>query len=461
LTGDIFKSLTTRQAVTLSLILGFTAALFPGPLAAVLMSAALLLYTRRLSQRWDDRWLFRILAAGFILRVAAIALMTVISTFKGDISTLFGDSKFVFQLSRDAYSVYAGILEIDAAPRSLFRDNYGYNFFNWIYGAIYFLIGYSPFLLRLFNSLCGCLVALMVYLITYRVCGRRAPAAWAMGLTMFWPSQILWSVTLLKEPILALYASLIIYLFIEMIKKRRWWYLIPIYLLGLPMGELRFQAHLVMLPAISLSAILFIPRRKIVGVALIVFLGLAGLAVGHSHIKPAFKRFHDRIVTSQIGWITTGGSYYKFLPDRFKPVGGSRETMNYKETTVSICKAVYYYLCLPNPFVKIKKSQVPAVPQMIIWYVFLVFFLPLGVLYLVRHYYRESGIIFIYLLAFTLAMALFSGNEGAVFRHRDMLVPFFFIPISVGLVNLLGWMSLKLRPGDLRPQDLDEGPAQE
>ena len=143
---------------------------------------------------------------------------------------------------------------------------------------------------------------------------------------------------------------------------------------------------------------------------------------------------------------------YRFKP----PFGNSSEPMTPKEMTISCVKAVYYYLSVPKPFVLLKKSQIPVVPQMLVWYVLLLFCFPVGVLHLARHYYRESGIILICILLFTVAMALFTGNEGTAFRQRDMLIPFYFIPISVGLVNLSGWLASKLNGRDNRLQSLGD-----
>ena len=444
LTGDILKSSNNRQVIILGLVIGFLAGVFPGPAAVVLTMALLLLYTRRVSQRWDDPRPFRILVIGFSLRLLVIAVLALLSILKGELFIIFGDSKLYFDASLNALSIYAGILDSTSGSSSLYPSYYGYNFFNWIYGAIYYLFGYSPVLIRLFNTLSSCLLAWMVYLITYRICEHRTSAAWAMGLTMFWPSQILWSITLLKEPMLALYVSVIIYLFVDMIKRKRWYYLIPLGLLWYPMKVIRVNSHVVMLLTILLSLILFLPRRRIIGVVLVLLLAVVGLGVGRSHIKSGYQIFHNMVVNSQMGFITTGGSYYKFIPERFKPVGGNRETMSAKEMTISVFRAVYYYLSVPNPFVRLKKSQVPVVPQMLAWYVLLLFCFPVGILYLARHYYRESGIILIYILVFTGALALNTGNVGAAFRQRDMLTPFYFIPISVGLINLLGWISFKL-----------------
>ncbi|MBN2289665.1 MAG: hypothetical protein JXQ83_10070, partial [Candidatus Glassbacteria bacterium] len=267
----------------------------------------------------------------------------------------------------------------------------------------------------------------------------------AMAFCLFWPSLILWSVTLLKETSLALYVSLVIYLFVELIKRKKWWHLVPVCLLWYPLKEIRVNSHYLMLLTISLSLIFFLPRRKAYGLLLAAGLAAACLAAGHSRIKPLYQEFQNMVIAAQMGYITTGGSYYKFIPERFGPNKISGGMITPGEMTISFCKALYYYLCVPNPFIRIKASQAPVAPQMVIWYALLLFCLPAGVLHLVRHHYRESGIVLVYILVFISALAIFTGNEGAAFRQRDMVTPFFFIPISVGMFNLLGWLAVKVK----------------
>ncbi|MEA2063851.1 MAG: hypothetical protein U9P14_09160, partial [Gemmatimonadota bacterium] len=201
------------------------------------------------------------------------------------------------------------------------------------------------------------------------------------------------------------------------------------------------------------SLVLFLPRRRIVGVLLLVLLVEIGIWVGYSRIKPTYEKFHSMVVDAQIGFLTTRGSSYRFLPERYKPRGNYGTMMTAGEWVESYFKAVYYYLSVPNPFVRLKASKVPVTPQMLVWYGLMIICFPVGVLYLVKHRYRESGIVLMYILVFTSALALNTANEGAAFRQRDMLVPFYFIPISIGLIKLLGWISSKItrEPDRLRP----------
>ena len=75
----------------------------------------------------------------------------------------------------------------------------------------------------------------------------------------------------------------------------------------------------------------------------------------------------------------------------------------------------------------------------------LILFLPAGVLYLLRYRWREAGVVLVFLVVATSAVALFTANEGTAFRHRDILTPFYFIPITVGMLNIRGWLAEKYR----------------
>ena len=111
----------------------------------------------------------------------------------------------------------------------------------------------------------------------------------------------------------------------------------------------------------------------------------------------------------------------------------------------SYLKSIYFYLGTPRPYARLSLSKLPALPQMIIWYLMLVLFLPAGVLYLLQYRWREAGVVLVFLALATSAVALFTANEGTAFRHRDVLTPFYFIPITIGMFNIRGWLAEKYR----------------
>jgi hypothetical protein len=436
------KAGLTSPVLLLALV-ALPAAVWPGPAIGLAATILLILGLRDTARRWDDPVPFRLFLIGLAVRFPFIILFTVLSLRQGYVFTLFGDSSLNFRVSFDALTMYIGSIKYEGTH--LVPTWYGYSFLNWVYGALYYLFGFSPFLALLFNQLASCLAGWMVYLIAFRLTGSRRPARWAMGLTVLWPSLILWSINLLKEPFLELYLATIIYLFVDLIQRRKWSNLLWLALIWYPVGLIRKQTNWVTLLVLGTSLILFLPRRKLTGVLILGCLALAGAAkLGPARLAEQFQKFQVQVIGSQMGNYTTGGSYYLFLPSHIQPPNGYGGPMTPSEFVVSTVRAIYYYLVSPNPLHADRLSKLAVVPQMTVWCLMLLLCFPVGVLYLLQHRYRASGVLLVFLLVFTPLMALFTGNEATAFRQRDMLSPFFFIPIGIGLANLLGWLSARL-----------------
>jgi len=437
---------SSARLIAAAAVLLVVALLWPAEMIGILGLVSLLIYLKKVSGPWGDSRPFKIFAAGVALRFFFLVLFAVISSVQGKTFVLFGDSGLNFDAADVALRVCYGTWDLSERHVSLVPGFYGYTIYHWINGAFYLIAGYSPFLLKLVNVVASCLAVWIVYLISFRITANRTVSAWAMGLGMFWPSNIMWSIDLLKEPVIQLYTAVIIYLFVDMLVRRKWSNLIILILIWYPIGHFRKSYQWVILVTILISSMLFIPRRFAVGFLLVFILAVAGIMVmSPAGVKDRLDSFQQRVIATQVGFITTGGSYYVFVPDRFKSPSGLKAPMTMKETLISYLKAVYFYLGTPRPFTRLSLNKLPGLPQMIIWYLMLILFLPAGVLYLLRYRCREAGAVLVFLAVATSAMALFTGNEGTAFRHRDVLTLFYFIPITVGMFNIRGWLAGKYR----------------
>lgn len=439
-------SASRPQLITAAGLVLIIALFWPGAVIGICGVVSLLIYLKRVSSRWGDSRPFKILASGIAIRFFFLIILAVVSAIKGETFILFGDSRLSFKVADVALQVYYGTWDLFNQRSALLPDTYGYTILHWINGAFYLIAGYSPFLIKLLSVVASCLAIWIVYLISFRITANRTLSAWVMGLGMFWPSNILWSIDLLKEPAIQLYTAVIIYLFVDMIVRKKWQNLIILGLIWYPIGHFRDGFQWVILATLLISSLLFIPRRLAVGIFIIFTLAIAGfIKIGPTDIKNRFENFQNRVIGAQIGFITTGGSYYVFLPDRFRNPVGKKAPLTVKETLTSYLKAIYFYLGTPRPYARLSLSKLPALPQMIIWYLMLILFLPAGVLYLLQYRWREAGVVLVFLAVATSAVALFTANEGTAFRHRDVLTPFYFIPITIGMFNIRGWLAEKYR----------------
>ncbi len=449
------KSMDRRDKVFLPVVLAAAAGsiLFPALITGVLASLLIFQLIRDRCSRYNSPLPLKLLLWGFFIRLPIITLLAVYSYLTGKEATIFGDSRLVLRVSSFAAQAFFG--NFGPIQNSHLQPGfYGYSLINWAFGAIHFLFGYSPFLVMLVNVLAILLAGWLVFLITYRLTGRTDISSLALGLTVFMPSQIMWSINLLKEPLITLSLTFILYLFVEMIALRRWWYLLPIILLCLPLGHMRSQTHYLAFLTVGLASLLFIPRRTWPGIVIMAAGALAiALKLGPSRIEQIYRQTQASIVGYQNGFISTGGAIYVVIPHRLTYAGSGGGPMTLPETLETYLKSLFYYLTSPNLLSNLSLTKIAAAPQMIVWLGLLVFcFLP-GVMYLLRFRLRLSGILIIYLFIFTSAMALYTGNEGAAFRQRDALTPIFFIPMSIGFFNFTGWLSRHIKAATQKRMD--------
>ena len=423
----------------------------PGISLGLGLVVLVVLVVRRKSESWQDRMPYRLFLAGIGLRISIIGLKYIANTLTGKGLSVFGDSAMHLKAAGDASNILAGSTIRMKVP--LIFGDYGYSITHWLYGAIYQLFGWSQFLLLIINVLAACLAALLIYHITMLICFHKPSAALAMGLCLFFPSQIMWSVELLKEPVIQLYTALFIYIFIIAVQKKRWWLLLPLAAMCYPFGHLRKMTHYIMFATFALGCVFVIPKRVKTSIVILILLAVAGTAMLRpSGIFRLWEAAQGRIIISQVGFITTGGSWYKFLPDRITPKKRG-PIMTMREFPVAYVKAVGYLLMTPFPFKKVTFNKLPALPQMLVWYFLLIICFVPGVLYLLRYHFRNSAMVIIYLVVFTSAQALLTGNEGTAFRQRDVLTIFYFIPMAVGFNNIRGWLSQFFRSPNQRIPD--------
>jgi len=435
-----------KKTISLILCLAAISAIAPDVAIVLLAVAVLVIYFRRKSLELEDRNPYNIFIAALAVRLGAVSVFYLISIRQAKIFTIFGDSEFHFGQSITGLVALTGNSFVHAT--TLETTSYGYTILHWVWGAVYYIAGYSPFILWAINAVVGCLSAWLVYLITRKITGKANLASVAMALTAFWPSNILWSVELLKEPILQLCLVTAVYLFVDLIIARRWRNIVYLALLWYPLGHLRDYHNYLVLFSLLVSAMLFFPKDKKTGYRILAGVALVGVVLlGPGRLKTAYLKANEMIYVKQIGNLTTPGSSYRFLPERFKPIslGGDNSPMNLQEMSIAYVRAIYYYLGSPNPITGVSHNNVYALPQMLLWYPLLLLFLPAGALYLLRYKYRESGVLIVFLLIVTSANALVSGNVGTVFRQRDVLIPLYFVIISVGLFNLRGWAAMKIQ----------------
>ena len=103
-------------------------------------------------------------------------------------------------------------------------------------------------------------------------------------------------------------------------------------------------------------------KTGILGLVVLSILGIG--VIGPSSIRFRLEQAKSSIIGSQTGFETTGGAWYRFIPDRYAYVPGQENNspLSDKELAVSFSKAVCYYLLVPFPKDLASPNKMPSDP---------------------------------------------------------------------------------------------------
>jgi hypothetical protein len=428
-------------------LLGIMGFFSPGALFMISLFILLSIFIWRFSPESDKRFLIMIFFIGITLRIF-FSLLSDFLMIKLNLTAPLGfgwdkvlalpgipDSGFytlrslwVLKFLRNEY-LPTGVLE------ELFSAH-GLSGFQHIITFFYFLFGYSPWSVKLVNCLLGALSGIFIYYIAKEVFGEKVAKLSAI-FVIFFPSLFLWSITNLKDASFIFLSTVIIWAFLKLKKTNNFVYFIVIAIFIILQTSIRYRFLPVVLLALLSTYILSLKNKKIKKIIItlplivILFVNFSGVLPINHYIKKAIAKvtfYHRGHV------VGTPGSHYKILDEKYYH-GAKLEEMTYFEFVRTFFKAWFNFIFQPFAWNPKTKLQLVAFPQMVIWYI-LFFFSLIGIMCSLRYKSRESLILLIYLFVMSSTIALYSGNIGTVFRHRDMVTPYYLIFSAVGLAHI-------------------------
>ena len=439
-----------QPLILVGLIAGAIASLAPGTIFIFLLAfISISLITSRCADEEEKRFIFLVFMAGFLSRVILCSFLHFLEVrygigYKNEelgvmIPALFGDDGS-YSLRGWLTSQYLHGTLVDAERLNrmgwLFYEsiNRGHNFI--VYTVFYYFFGFAQLSAKFINCLIGVLSAILVYFITKDVFNKTA-AKIAAILAMFFPSIFLWSLTNLKESPMMFLLCLTIFASIRFNKYRRLYYIFLAFM-GIYLTQaIRPDYIMPFLAAAFLSLAFYIKKEMLAGIIIIMIIavllanlfGCQILNIVNDAIIGTLGKFIDL----QRGYVLTGGSTYKIYDERFYQ--GHSVNINPLAFFEYLPKGLIYFLFTPFPWGIHTKLQLIACPQIILWYI-LALFAFLGILSIKKDKRASALIALLYIFFITSALALSSGNIGTALRHRDIVLPLFFVFSAGGLERL-------------------------
>lgn len=459
--------------IIIGTMMGFLLYLSPGAFFIFLLAfISLILIIRQLDET-ERKFIITLFIIGFLLRIIICALFHLLSalynigigygSLEYPVPDLFADSgayslrgwftaQYLQGKLKDVSSIPPGWREWLSAqylpevklkdvysipPSWLFKDTgYGYNFI--IYTIFYSFFGFAQLSAKFINCFLGVLSAIFIYLIT-KEAFNKSVAKMTSFLTMFFPSLFLWSLTNLKEPptIFLLCAITLATIKFHRCHKLRYIFLILIFISLIEL--IRPTLSLTLFAGLFFSLLLGMKKKTVWKILIVVTLfilitnifGYNLFLIGKDLVIETLKRMIDL----QRGFVSEGGSTYKIYEERF--YSGRIGDIRPLGFLVSFIKGWIYFLFVPFPWSIHTKLQLISYPQVVLWYL-LVPFSTLGILPSIRYGKKVALVILIYIFFITSSFALVSGNIGTVLRHRDLVLPFYFVFAAAGLAKALG-----------------------
>jgi hypothetical protein len=317
--------------------------------------------------------------------------------------------------------------------------------YTYFLGLLYAIFGYAPLLGRLINI--GLLVAsaFLIMRVAEGLSGNRG-ARGAFLLALFWPSMVLFSLSLLRDSAIVFAIVLVVWALYR-VSHRKAFSLVAMVGGVVILGLLRPQASWLLLVVLGSWVIwrLLRLKRTLLVVAVV---GVLMMGVGQQR-QWLKETIIWRTVFQHIGFLNSEGITYNILPERLAHIKDPRmwhlRTLSWAEMVLICARGMAHYLTEPWPSHLVTAKLRAFFPQMVIWYACLAIAVPGG-----RAVLRErgdfGGFMLIFFAIFVSVSGMSEGNIGILIRHRDMVTPVVILLAAAGTSAVFGRLALQWRP---------------
>lgn len=311
------------------------------------------------------------------------------------------------------------LLNYSGASRS------GFGMFYYV-AAVYYAVGQNPLAVQLINCALGAAVCYIGYRIAMLMYPNVRIARSVALMSAFSPSLILWTSQELKDGPIILCLCLCI-LFTLRVRARIEIKSFVLLLLSLGcLYTLRHYMSYIMFAAVA-GALLFTTKRKfnfgrmVQGAIMVIIIGLAFSYFGAG--ETAKKTLDIERVQRSREWNAKAAN---------SGFGGDVDITDPNAAIGFLPVGLLYVLLAPFPWMINNFRQLITLPELMAWWLLMPMMFK-GYWFVIRNRLRESFVVCTFVVALTLAFALFESNAGTAYRHRSQLYVFFFVFMSIGL----------------------------
>lgn len=392
----------------------------------------------------ERRLLTSVLAAGLaarVLLVAGLVILSLPSLNDLSIGAMSGDEAYYLGRALRARDIILGFTQ-GKYDYFVVYDDYGRTSYLGFLTAIQVLFGPTPFSMRILNALFFVTGAALLFRISRKAFGP-VPAFSGLVVLLFLPSLLLSSISVLKESLYFLCASLLLFCSIRLFQARKASNAVILILIAggslWLLNDLRRGALLLLGAGIALGVVLYFvaanARRLAAAIAVVIVVLAAGLA------QPSLRaRAVDAVVSAAKvhgGHVFTVGHAYKLLDEDFYMNAAAPAswplTLTEPQAARFLVRAAISFLVTPWPWEMRSRGELAYLPEHLLWYL-LIAALPAGILAGWKRDRLVTALMIGYVVPTAAALALTNGNVGTLLRLRGLVTPYL---IWIGWLGVL------------------------
>jgi hypothetical protein len=403
-------------------------ALSPLTVIAVALAPLVLWATTRGLPDRERRIVQTIVVAALAVRLAVVVALLLTSDHDNQAAgILVPDEAYTLARTLRIRNIILGIPALKYDYGIAFED-YGRTSYLWVMTAAQLIFGPSPYGMRLLGILFFLTGALLLFRMVLHSFGSL-PACLGLILLVFFPTWLLWSVSLLKEPLYFLLAAIALTATVACCRAGTWqrraaWALAAVAAV-IALRDLRAGAVLLVGSGLVLGGVLYLltasVRRFVVGASVAVIAAAALLAV--PQVQQRVVTGLQRAARVHIGHVFTVGHPYKLLDEGFYVKLDVEPTLMPAEAARFALRAAASFLLVPLPNQISTRSELLQLPEHLVWYLLLA-----GALVGLAHGLRRDRLVTCLLVGYALptaaVVALTNGNVGTLLRFRGLITPY-------------------------------------
>lgn len=379
----------------------------------------------------------RIFFIGLALRLGVAALIAIFGLknfFGGDATTydFFGNNMARYWHGLQAFCEFP-------------KQQIGYFYF---VGYIYYIFGRVPDFLVILNCFVGALHAVFIYKISLMVFNRSV-AERAAKYTAYFPSLVLWSAQMLKDPLIILMICVSTYAVLKLHQQFNLIYLFVFLLALIPLHPFRNYVFYILAASALVSFAVSNKRGFAFGmITQIVVVVVFAAAILFSGV------LNNEVDTLTVNNVLKDINVYRVGLARSASTGFAKNVnVSTPAGALRVLPVGFTYLMLaPFPWQITNVRQAITLPEMLVWWSMIPFLIK-GLAQIIKQRIRQATVLVLFSGNLLLIYSIFQGNVGTAYRQRAQIMIFLFIFISFGYEE---WKNKRMARQEVSGEEVDD-----